>query len=323
MSDEQTTSPVDSANADLDVHARLKALLESDDQTEQPEDEQEVDETEATDEVIEEAQEVQEETEESEDVEDDTTEETEDEPEDAPEIITEGMIEVDGEKVSVDEIKLGYMRQADYTKKTQAVAEQRKAAEEQSQSYESTLSALLTAAGADLSRFDNVNWEQAAVENPDQYKQAKAMYEQTQQTYNFIKSQADEHMQRVQDQQQAAMKDRAQESLTVLKSTIPNWSNDVYYKIGEYAQKSLGVTQEEFNGITDHRSITAMYKAMQFDQAKTETKKKVKSSPKKTLSGKKADPENIGKQEKYRKSRERLKKSGSMDDAVQALLNRN
>jgi len=118
------------------------------------------------------------------------------------------------------------------------------------------------------------------------------------------------------------MKERAKESLTVLKSTIPNWSNDVYYKIGEYAQKSLGVTQEEFNGITDHRSITAMYKAMQFDQAKTETKKKVKSSPKKTLSGKKADPSDIGKQEKYRKSRERLKQSGSMEDAVQALLNR-
>lgn len=320
MSDEQTTPPVDSADAEQDVHARLKALLESEDQTEQPEDEQEVEEP--TDEVVEETEEVEEEAEESEDVQEDTTEDAEEESEDNLDVITEGMIEVDGEKLSVEEIKLGYMRQSDYTKKTQAVAEQRKAAEEQSRSYESTLSALLTAAGADMSRFDNVNWEQAAVDNPDQYKQAKAMYEQTRQTYDFIKSQADEHMQRMNDQQQAAMKERAKESLTVLKSTIPNWSNDVYYKIGEYAQNSLGVSQEEFNGITDHRSITAMYKAMQFDSAKTETKKKVKSSPKKTLSGKKADPDNIGKQEKYRKSRERLKKSGRMDDAVQALLNR-
>lgn len=321
MNDEQTTPVVDSAEAEQNVHARLTALLESEDQTEQPEDEQEVVE-ETTDEVIDESQEVEEESEASEDVEEDTTEETEEESEDEPDVITEGFIEVDGDKVSVEEIKLGYLRQADYTKKTQAVAEQRKVAEEKTQSYESTLSALLTAAGADLSRFDNVNWEQAAVENPDQYKSAKAMYEQTRQTYDFIKSQADEHMQRVQQQQQAAMKERAQESLTVLKSTIPNWSNDVYYSIGEYAQNSLGVTQEEFNSITDSRSITAMYKAMLFDQAKAETKKKVNSSPKKTLSGKKADPENIGKQEKYRKSRERLRKSGSMDDAVQALLNR-
>ena len=167
-----------------------------------------------------------------------------------------------------------------------------------------------------------MNWEQAAVENPDQYKQAKAMYEQTQQTFNFIKSQADDHQKRVQDQQQAMVKEKAAESLTVLKSTIPNWNNDVYYSIGEYARDALGVSSEEFNGITDHRSITAMYKAMQFDRAKTETQKKVKSSPKKTLSAKNAEHKELGKKETYRKSRERLKKSGSVDDAIQALLHR-
>ena len=320
MSDEQTTP--DSPEVDnSDIVSRLTAVLESDDQTEEPSNEEEVAE-EATDEVIEEDQETEPEEELTEEVEEDPTEEDSEEGEEQPELITEGMIEVDGETLSVEEIKLGYLRQGDYTKKTQAVAEQRKAAEEQTKSYESTLSALLTAAGADLSRFDNVNWEQAAVENPDQYKQAKAMYEQTQQTFNFIKSQADEHQQRVQDQQQAMVKERATESLTVLKSTIPNWNNDLYYSIGEYAKDALGVSSEEFNGITDHRSITAMYKAMQFDRAKTETQKKVKASPKKTLSGKKAEPKDLGKKETYRKARERLKKSGRMEDAVQALLNR-
>ena len=214
------------------------------------------------------------------------------------------------------------MRQADYTKKTQAVAEQRKAAEEQTVNYESTLNALLTAAGADLSRFDNVNWEQAAVDNPDQYKQAKAMFEQTKQTHDFISAQANEHKQRMDAQQQAAMKESAKESLTVLKSTIPNWNNDLYYSIGEYATGSLGVTTEEFNDVHDHRMITALYKAMQFDKAKTETQKKVKATPKKTLSGKKAEPKDLGKKDNYRKARERLRKSGSMEDAVQALLNR-
>lgn len=320
MSDEQTTN-VDSAIAETDTHARLTALLESTDQTEQPEEEQEAVE-ETADEVVEETQEVEEESEVTEDVQEDATEETEDEPESEPDTITEGNLEIDGETLTIDEVKLGYMRQADYTKKTQAVAEQRKAAEEQSANYESTLSALLTAAGADLSRFDNVNWEQAAVENPDQYKQAKAMYEQTKQTHDFIRAQADQHTQRNEKQQQAEKAEAAQESLTVLKSTIPNWNNDLYYSIGAYAKESLGVSAEEFNDVHDHRTITALYKAMQFDRAKTETKKKVKASPKKTLSGKKADPTNLGKQDKFRKSRDRLKKSGKMDDAVQALLNR-
>ena len=320
MSEEQTATPDSTEASGNDIIARLTAAMESPaEQTEKPEEEQEVVE-EATDEVIDESQEVEEESEESDEVED-PTEESEDESQDEPEYVTEGNIEIDGESVSVEEIKLGYMRQSDYTKKTQAVAEQRKAAEDQTATYESSLSALLTAAGADLSRFDNVNWEQSAVDNPDQYRQAKAMYEQTKQTHDFIRAQANEHHQRSEKQQQAAAKESAKESLTVLKSTIPNWNNDLYYSIGEYAN-SLGVTSEEFNETHDHRMITALYKAMKFDQAKSVTQKKVKANPTKTLSGKKAEPKDLGKKDNYRKSRERLKKSGSMEDAVQALLNK-
>jgi hypothetical protein len=320
MSEEQTATPDSTEASGNDIIARLTAAMESPaEQTEKPEEEQEVVE-EATDEVIEESQESEDESLESDEVED-PTEESEDEAEATPEYVTEGNIEIDGESVSVEEIKLGYMRQSDYTKKTQAVAEQRKAAEDQTATYESSLSALLTAAGADLSRFDNVNWEQSAVDNPDQYRQAKAMYEQTKQTHDFIRAQANEHHQRSEKQQQAAAKESAKESLTVLKSTIPNWNNDLYYSIGEYAN-SLGVTSEEFNETHDHRMITALYKAMKFDQAKSVTQKKVKANPTKTLSGKKAEPKDLGKKDNYRKSRERLKKSGSMDDAVQALLNK-
>ena len=320
MSEEQTATPDSTEASGNDIIARLTAAMESPaEQTEKPEEEQEVVE-EATDEVIDESQESKDESLESDEVED-PTEESEDDAEATPEYVTEGNIEIDGESVSVEEIKLGYMRQSDYTKKTQAVAEQRKAAEDQTATYESSLSALLTAAGADLSRFDNVNWEQSAVDNPDQYRQAKAMYEQTKQTHDFIRAQANEHHQRSEKQQQAAAKESAKESLTVLKSTIPNWNNDLYYSIGEYAN-SLGVTSEEFNETHDHRMITALYKAMKFDQAKSVTQKKVKANPTKTLSGKKAEPKDLGKKDNYRKSRERLKKSGSMEDAVQALLNK-
>jgi hypothetical protein len=327
MSEEQTASTDSTEVNSNDIIARLTAVLESpEDQTEEPKEEQDVVEAEhdaeTTDEVIEESQdEFEEEAEVTEEVED-PTEETEEESESDPEILTEGYLEVDGEKLSVDEIKLGYMRQSDYTKKTQAVAEQRKQADEQTATYESTLSALLTAAGADISRFTNVDWERAAVENPDQYKQAKAVYEQSQQTYNFIKSQADAHQQRSDQQQQTELAEKAKESLTVLKSTIPNWNNDLYYSIGEYAKETLGVGTTEFNDVHDHRLVTALYKAMQFDRAKKETQKKVKATPKKTLSGKKAEPKDLGKKDIYRKVRDRLKKSGSMDDAVQALLSR-
>ena len=178
-------------------------------------------------------------------------------------------------------------------------------------------------AGADLSRFQNVNWEGLAVQDPGQYQQAKAIYEQAQSTYNLIRGQAESHMTQMQERAQAELKQRASESLGILKSTIPNWSNDLYYEIGDYAQKELGVSSDEFNNIADHRSITAMWKAMQYDRAKTvTTEKKVKASPQKTLSGSKADANKVNSGESYRKARDNLRKTGSMDAAVQALLNR-
>lgn len=308
MAEEQPVA--DSSPSEID---RLTALLDSQEETsEAVEEDQEVSD-EIDNDVVDEV-----EAEEGSEEVDDPTEEPEAETEEAPQTF-----EVDGQEVSLDELKLGYLRQSDYTRKTQAAAEQRKAAEAQQQNYESSLQSLLAAAGADLSRFEGVNWEGLAAQDPAQYQQAKAIFEQAQSTYNLIRGQAEQHMTQMQERAQAELKQRAQESLGVLKSTIPNWSNDLYYEIGDYAQKELGVSSDEFNNIADHRSITAMWKAMQYDRAKTVTaEKKVKASPQKTLSGSKADANKVNSGEKYRKARDKLRKTGSMDAAVQALLNR-
>jgi hypothetical protein len=302
-------------SSEQDTIDRLTTLLESDlDEPEvEEQSDQEADEADIVEAEFEEAPE--EDTAEAEEVEEDPTDEAEAKESDA-------MFEVDGESLSAEELKLGYLRQSDYTKKTQAVAEQRKAFEAQTAEAEATMNALMSAAGADISRFENVNWEQAAIDNPDQYRQAKAAFEQAQSTYNLIKAQADQFQTQQQQQTEAAQKEAAKESLTVLKTNIPNWNNDLYYKIGEYAQ-GLGVSGEEFNKVSDHRLITALWKAMQFDQAKKVTaKKKAKSSPTKTLSGSKADSTKAVQSESARKTRERLRKSGTVDDAAAALLNR-
>jgi hypothetical protein len=302
-------------SSEQDTIDRLTTLLESDlDEPEvEEQSDQEADEADIEEAEFEEAPD--EETEEAEEVDEDPTDEAEAEE-------SEAMFEVDGESLSAEELKLGYLRQSDYTKKTQAVAEQRKAFEAQTAEAEATMNALMSAAGADISRFQNVNWEQAAIDNPDQYRQAKAAYEQAQSTYNLIKAQADQFQTQQQQQTEAAQKEAAKESLTVLKTNIPNWNNDLYYQIGEYAQ-GLGVSGEEFNKVSDHRLITALWKAMQFDQAKRVTaKKKAKSSPTKTLSGSKADSTKAVQSESARKTRERLRKSGTVDDAAAALLNR-
>lgn len=318
---ENTIEPTEQTPSDslgLSEIERLTALLES--ELEQPEEQTESDQEESqdSDSVDAEFEDVPE----DESVADEEVEDPTDDPE-AEESEKELTFEVGGETLSAEELKLGYLRQSDYTQKTQSLAESRKAAESQIEETTATMSALLSAAGADLSRFEGVDWERAAVENPEQYKQAKASFEQTRSTYEFIKAQSDQYQEQQQQQADTAQKEAATESLTVLKSNIPNWNNDLYYKIGKYAQKDLGVSSEEFNQVADHRIITALYKAMQFDQAKTvAAKKKIKASPTKTLSGGKADATKATESESSRKASERLRKTGRVEDAAAVILNR-
>lgn len=234
------------------------------------------------------------------------------------------LIEVDGELLSVDELKLGYLRQSDYTRKTQAAAEQRKVAEEERQYYASTLNSLLASVGADIQRFESVDWERAAAENPAQYKQAKAAYEQSTALFENIKHQTQDFVARTQEAQKKALQAQAKESISILKTTIPGWSNDLYAQIGEFAQKELGFKPEEFNNIADHRAIVSIYEAMQYRRGrKVATEKKLKVAPKRTLTDKMgSESKVVTRRKESKQARERLRETGKIDDAVALLVNR-
>ena len=318
---EQPSNPGDSQ----DPLAKLAEIYESEpDQPEQDEAvaEDDLDEEESQDdEEVETSEESEsEETETDEDVEEDATESAEESEDEQPTTLT-----IDGEELTVDQVKSRMMMQQDYTKKTQQLAEQRRGFEAQSQNLEATMQALVNAAGADMSRFENINWEQAAIENPEQYKQAKAAYDQTKATSDFINNQVEQYVQQQKQQHDALIKARSEESITALKASIPNWNNDLYYEIRKYAQAN-GVSEEEYNNILDHRSIQMMHKAMLYDRAKTsakaKTKKAVKRSPKKTLSSQQSDNSKALNQDTQKKARERLRKTGHIDDAVAALKSR-
>lgn len=298
-----------------------KADTEADSQPEEGEAEVVEDEVEAEADDSEEAEDGQAEDEEEEA---DTEEESDDDGESDGNPKEPEFLEIDGEPVSIEEVKLGYLRQSDYTRKTQAVAEQRKAAEEERQYYASTLNTLLTAVGADLQRWQNVDWERAAAENPAQYQQAKAAYEHTLGLFNGVKGQTEDFVTRAQQAQQAALDAQAKESITVLKTSIPGWNNDLYAQIGDFAVSELGFSPDEFNNIADHRAIRSIYEAMQYRKGKSvATEKTIKVAPKKTLSDKKAAPAKaVVTRKANQQARERLRQTGKVDDAVALLVNR-
>ena len=174
---------------------------------------EETEDTTENEEVVEEEETEAEEVEEQEDEveteevseEEEATEELEETEE--PEVYT---IKVDGEEleVDIDELKSGYQRQSDYTRKSQALAEARKQneaiqserikLEQERQMYANGLQMLREQQAAKLKEFNNVDWETLKEDDPYQYMIKKDEYRDAQEKANNATQQ-----QKIVQQQQA------------------------------------------------------------------------------------------------------------------------
>ena len=218
-SQENTQEVVNSNRADAGTTAeasnKILSMWDSEEQTasevtDTPVDEEVVEETEEAEEVEEEAPESEEEGQ----AEEETEEEVEEEEFDV--VAEEDLkytIKVDGEEleVGIDELKNGYQRQADYTRKSQALAEQRKETEaiqsermqleQERQMYANGLQMLQEQQNSKLQEFESTNWEELKSEDPYQYMLKKDEYRDAQ-----------EKVHNVQQQQVLIQQERAEEA---------------------------------------------------------------------------------------------------------------
>ena len=301
----------------------------ADEETETTVDEEVVEEEELAEDETEEVSE--EEQAEEEVVEDEETEEV-DEEETEEEVPDTYRVKVDGEEfdVNLDELKSGYQRQADYTRKSQALAEKRKENQaieterarlyEERQLYANGLQMLQEQQQAKLSEFNEVDWNTLKEEDPYAYMLKKDEYRDAQDKL----SNAEQQQQIVQQQQaEQASQARAhfvQDQYAKLIEALPEWADkksSVKSDVRKYAQ-DVGFLPEEIEQLADHRSVLILKKAMEFDKITDKVapkKKKVKKVPKVQKSGRgkvKSEAAN----DKAKKKRTRLRKSGSQDDAA-------
>ena len=320
MTDQTATESAPDSTQEFSVEDALE-LMERSDNTESQDDQPVQDDIEAEDatEATDAEEEDTEETEGLTEEESDEAEESEEESEPEIEYVTEGYVDIDGEAVDIQELKQGHLRQSDYTRKTQALADKRKEAEDTQLQYETQLNALSAVTVGDLRNYENVDWELLKAQNPGQYKTALAEYQGIKDRANWLNNQIETLNQQQTQQQEAEHKAKADEAIQTLKATIPNWSNELYTEIGKYAV-SQGISQEDYDQIVDARLISVLHKGMLYDGAKVVTQKKIKS-PKKTLSGSKSAPKTAG--NKYKQAMQNLNKSGSFEDGLAALTNMN
>lgn len=299
-------------------------------ETEATVDEEVVEDTEEAEEVEEEAPEEEEEGQAEEETEEEVDEEEE------TEIVAEEdlkyTIKVDGEEfeVGIEELKNGYQRQADYTRKSQALAEQRKETEaiqserlkleQERQMYANGLQMLREQQNSKLQEFENTDWQTLKDEDPYQYILKRDEYRDAQEKVQNVQQQ---QMLIQQEQAEEAQRARAhfvQQEYNRLVEALPEWSDQestIKKDIQEYA-KSVGFLPEEINQLADHRSVLVIKKAMEYDkltQKVAPKKKAVKKVPKVQKSGRGNSKEDTA-VEKAKEKRTRLKKSGKQDDAA-------
>ena len=253
-------------------------------------------------------------------------EEAEEEADEEPALHT---VKIDGEEVEVtlDELKKGYSRQADYTKKRQVAAEQEKAlaqelalVQAERSKYAAGLDSFLAAQQGN--RPEEPDWSKVDANDPVEVaKSVKYMawerkVEAAQRERNFLQQQ--------QLRQQQADKAKAiADSMTALKATLPGWNDDNKVAadikmIRDHAIEA-GLAAEMVDEVTDPIVITLMWQAARFAQLQKQAQVKTKARSGKPLkAGPKKAPEARAIQ--VSKLNQRLRQSGSIDDAVALYL---
>ena len=230
-------------------------------------------------------------------------------------------------EVPLDELLKGYSRTADYTRKTQEIAETRKAVEaerakiEEAARLRDTYAQRLQVIEQMLNQDSGEDLATLKETDPIGYAVKVAEQAEREKQLNAVRAER----QRLAQQQQAEQSERLKAHLAAeaqkLAEAIPEMSDPVKGQairtdIRNYAQK-LGFSEQELAQVYDSRAVTALYKAMQYDKLvsnKGEATKKVSQAPKMLKPGT-STPEARVSQE-VKQLRGRLKKSGKAKDAA-------
>lgn len=267
--------------------------------------------------------------------EDDTEEveyEASDEDDDAEEVEEQPQtfrVKAAGEEkdVTLDELMQGYQLGADYTKKTQELAELRKANEaeykaiQESKQVRDTYAQRLKAIEEFLTQGDSQE-DLASLKENDPIGYAVKVAEQTEKKQQLDAIRAEQN--RIAQEQQAdyaqAMQRYVAEEAQKLNKVLPEFSDKVKgeqlrNEIRNYG-KTIGFTDQELAQVYDSRYVVTLHKAMQYDKlqkSKPSVNKKVAEAPKMAKAGTKIKEGNV---DIRKKQMAKLRSSGRKEDAA-------
>lgn len=240
-------------------------------------------------------------------------------------------VEVDGKMIELtkEQVAEAYkngLRQADYTQKTQQVAEQRKAAEaeaakarEERNQYAQGLQKTAAVLEAQLQEQQNIDWPKLLESDPVEYLRQQHLAQARQAQLQQVAQQHQQIQLQSQAEYDAGLKSFVENQRAELIAKIPEWKDEAKLKVGaaelrDYL-KTQGLSEQEIFSVTDHRAILQSYKAMKYDQmiAKASAAaKKIDNTPQRVLRPAGGESNQI---DKRTAAYQKLSKSGRVEDA--------
>ena len=230
-------------------------------------------------------------------------------------------------EVTLDELIKSYQLGTDYTKKSQAVAEERKAVESERQAVQEakqmrdTYAQRLEMIEQMLQPQQEENLEYLKETDPIGYSVKVAEMVQRDKQLSAVQAERSRINQQQEYDRQAQMQHVVAEEMQKLTAYIPEFTDPAK---GETIRndirafgKQIGFSDNELAAVYDSRAVLTLYKAMQYDKlvaSKPAITKKVNEAPKAIKSG--VSKPRDSNAEETRKLKARARASGSIRDAA-------
>lgn len=195
------------------------------------------------------------------------------------ELPDDAKVVIDGKEVTLHELKRGFLREQDYTRKTQALAEQRR-------QFEATAEGELTALRTERQQLSQAlgqvqaymqelmpkepDWNALYARDPAEYAAQRELWRTWQEQVQGIEGRRRQIAEREQAENLRQLQNTLQAEKGKLMAAIPEWEKPEVakaekQKILDWGQK-VGFSEDELNTIIDHRALVVARKAMLYDE---------------------------------------------------------
>jgi len=263
---------------------------------------------------------------EEEEVEEEDDEDADEAEESTPELYT---VKVDGkeEQVSLDDLKRGYSGQQYVQKGMQEAANLRKQAELVYQALMNERAMVAQAIQGGIPQPPAEPSKDMFESDPIGFMEAKLKYDDQLKEYNERMSQFQQIAEQQSQAQQAAQRAYLEREMETLKQVVPEFADpqkasQVRDRLVTMGQEIYGYEPNEISAVMDHRAIRVLNDAIKYQElmsGKKQAERKAKPKPKRTVrAGAKKTASNANAE---RQTRQKLKKSGNINDALSLILN--